>query len=152
MFLSQFSRRSCLCLAYHPRKPPRFGPNGSPSANNPMLPSRSSASRSAARRPPSTKGNVNQLLSPKPASFCVCWPSEPTKDSIEIKLPEAGERRQGTAAYHSPLTSYVAFWAFRGVGCAPNSGGLRTPADLVSPSGLKPNSPKQARGVGTVPW
>ena len=46
----------------------------------------------------------------------------PTKDSIEIKLPEAGERLEGTAAYHSPLTSYVALWAFRGVG------GGRSPA------------------------
>ena len=34
------SRRSCLCFAYGPRKPPRFGPNGSPRANDPMLPSR----------------------------------------------------------------------------------------------------------------
>ena len=101
-----------------------------------MLPSRSSVSRSAARRRPSTSGNVNSLLSPNPASFCVCWPSEPTKDSIEINLPKAGERLEGTAAYHSPLTSYVALWAFRGVGCAPKSGGLRTPAVLVSPSGL----------------
>ena len=48
MFLSQFSRRSCLCLAYRHRKPPKFGPNVSPSANDPMLPSRSCASRSAA--------------------------------------------------------------------------------------------------------
>jgi hypothetical protein len=71
-----------------------------PSANDPMLPSRSSASRSAARRRPSPSGNVHSLLRPKQAPFWVCWPSEPTKDSIEIKLPEAGERRQGTAAYH----------------------------------------------------
>jgi len=35
-------------------------------------------------------------------------------------------RREGTAAYYSHLTSYVALWAFRGVGCAPKSGGLRT--------------------------
>ena len=48
-FYPPFSRRSCLCLAYRPRKPPKFGPNVSPSANGPMLPSRSSASRSAAR-------------------------------------------------------------------------------------------------------
>jgi hypothetical protein len=48
-FYPPFSRRSCLCLAYRPRKPPKFGPNVSPSANDPMLPSRSSASRSAAR-------------------------------------------------------------------------------------------------------
>jgi hypothetical protein len=26
--------------------------------------------------------------------------SEPTKDSSEIKIPEAGERPEGTAAYH----------------------------------------------------
>ena len=47
-----------------------------------------------------------------------------------------GDRRKGTAAYHSPLTPYVALWAFRGVGCAPKSSGLRTPAVLVPPSGL----------------
>ena len=39
-FYSQFSRRSCLCLAERPRKPPKSGPNGSPRANDPMLPSR----------------------------------------------------------------------------------------------------------------
>jgi hypothetical protein len=119
--LSQFSSRSCSCLASRQRKPPKFGPNISPSANDPMLLSRSSASRSTARRPRTTNGNVNSLLSPKPVPFCVYCP-EPTKHSIEIELPEAGERLEGTAAYHSPLTSYVALWAFRGVG------GGRSPA------------------------
>ena len=32
--------------------------------------------------------------------FLCVTTSEPTKDSIEIKLPEAGDRRKGTAAYH----------------------------------------------------
>ena len=39
-FYPKFSRRSCLCLAERPRKPPRFGPNGSSRANDPLLPSR----------------------------------------------------------------------------------------------------------------
>jgi hypothetical protein len=89
-------RSRYLCLASRPRKLPGFGPNLSPSANDPMLLSRSSASRSAPRRRPSPSRNVNSLLSPNPASFCVLA-SEPTKDSIESKLPEAGERREGTA-------------------------------------------------------
>ena len=33
-------RRPYLCLASRPEKPPRFGPSVSPSANDPMLPSR----------------------------------------------------------------------------------------------------------------
>ena len=63
---------------------------------------------------------------PQTSAFLRIITSEPTMDSIETKLPEAGARRQGTAAYHSPLNSYVALWAFRGVGCAPKPGGLRT--------------------------
>ena len=80
-------RRSCLGLASRPRKLPEFGSNGWPRANDPMLLSRGFVSRSTARRPPTTSGNVNSLRSPKQASFCVCWLSGPTKDSIEIKLP-----------------------------------------------------------------
>ena len=58
---------------------------------------------------------------------------------MEIKLPEAGERREGTAAYHSPLTTspYVALRAFRRVGCASKFGGLRTLAVLVAPRAFK---------------
>ena len=37
---------------------------------------------------------------PQTSAFFRVSTSEPTKDSIEIKLPEAGERREGTAAYH----------------------------------------------------
>ena len=37
---------------------------------------------------------------PQSSVFLRVTTSEPTKDSIEIKLPEAGERREGTAAYH----------------------------------------------------
>jgi hypothetical protein len=94
--------RPYLRLASRPRKPPKFGPNVSPSANDPMLPSRSSASRSAARRRPSTSGNANSLLSPKPSSFCVCKPLEPTEDSIEIRLPEAGERLEAIGVREQP--------------------------------------------------
>jgi hypothetical protein len=65
-------RSRYLCLASRPRKLPGFGPNLSPSANDPMLLSRSSASRSAARRPPATSGNVHSLLSPKQAYFWAC--------------------------------------------------------------------------------
>ena len=97
-------RRSCLCLAYRSRKPPKFRPNGSPRANDPMLPSPSSASRSAARRRPSPSGNVNSLLSPKPSSFCVCKPLEPTEDSIEIRLPEVGERLEAIGVREQPGT------------------------------------------------
>jgi transposase-like protein len=34
---------------------------------------------------------------PQTSVFLRVLASEPTKDSIEIKLPEAGERREGTA-------------------------------------------------------
>jgi len=37
LFLSQFSRRSNVGLAHHPRQRTRFGPNGSTSTNDPML-------------------------------------------------------------------------------------------------------------------
>ena len=73
--------------------------------------------------------------------------SDSTKDSIEIKLPEAGERleaigvrEQPLTTHHLPLTPYAALRAFRRVGCASKFGGLRTPAVLVPPSGLNPNS------------
>ena len=46
--------------------------------------------------------NVSALRSPIHASFCVCWPSEPTKDSIEIKLPEAGERLEAIGVREEP--------------------------------------------------
>ena len=105
LFPIQIPRISYLCLAYHPGKPPRFGPNVSPRANDLILPSRSSASRSTARRRPSPSGNVNSLRSPNQASFCLCWPSEPTKDSIESKLPEAGERRETIGVREQPLTT-----------------------------------------------
>jgi len=94
-------RSRYLCRASLPRKLTRFGPNGSPSANDPMLLSRSSASRSAPRRRPSPSRNVNSLLSTKQASFCVLA-SEPTKDSIESKLPEAGERREAIGVREQP--------------------------------------------------
>ena len=55
-------RRSCLCLAYRPRKPPKFGPNGSPSARNLMFRSRSSSSWSTARRRPSPSETTNSQL------------------------------------------------------------------------------------------
>ena len=60
-----------LCLVSRPRKLPRFGPNVSPSANDPVLPSRSSVSRSAARRLPPLGGDVNRFLIPiKRLSAC----------------------------------------------------------------------------------
>jgi hypothetical protein len=71
-----------------------------------MLQLLSSVSRSAVRRPPSTSGNVNSLLRPKLARFCVCRPSEPTKDSIEIKLPEVGERLEAIGVREQPLTTH----------------------------------------------
>ncbi len=37
MFLSQLTRSSNVGLAYHPRKRTRFGPDGSPSTNDPIL-------------------------------------------------------------------------------------------------------------------
>jgi hypothetical protein len=81
----------------------------------------------------------------------VCWPSEPTKDSIEIKLPEAGKRLEGTAAYHSPLTSYVALWAFRGAGCAPKSGGLRTNGSSCVALRAKAKQPEAGERRGDCP-
>jgi hypothetical protein len=133
-------RRSCLGLASRPRKLAEFGPNGWPCANDPMLLSRSSASRSAARRPPATSGNVHSLLRPKQAPFWVCWPSQPTKDSIEIKLPEAGEGLEAIGVREQPLTTdhlhHLSPSGLLRVLGGPQSGGLRTPAVLVSPSGL----------------
>jgi hypothetical protein len=73
---------------------------------------------------------------PQTSAFLRVFTSEPTEDSIEIKIPEAGERFERTAAYHSRLTSFVALWAFRGAGCAPKPGALRTLEVLVPPSGL----------------
>ena len=37
------------------------------------------------------------VAKPQTSVFLRVLASEPTKDSIEIKLPEAGERREGTA-------------------------------------------------------
>ena len=151
-----------MCLAYHPRKPSKFGANVSPSANDPMLPSRSSVSRSAARlcfhRVESysaifggdglevrrTRRSKRKLAAkPQATAFLRVQTSDSTKDSIEIKLPEAGERveaiglrEQPLTTNHLPLTPYVALRAFRRVGCASKFGGLRTPAVLVPPSGL----------------
>jgi hypothetical protein len=71
----------------------------------------------------------------------------PPRTRSRSNSPKQARRREGTAAYHSPLTSYVALWAFRGVGCAPKSGGLRTPAVLVSPSG-----PLRVLGGAAVRW
>ena len=51
-----------------------------------------------------TSGNVNSLLSPKPSSFCVCKPLEPTEDSIEIRLSEAGERLEAIGVREQPGT------------------------------------------------
>ncbi len=87
VFIPVLSRRSTLGLAHHPRKRTRFWPNGSPCANDPMLPLRSSASRSAARRRSSSSGNVKPLLNPKQAQSCVSRRSSPLKNTIEIKLP-----------------------------------------------------------------
>ena len=125
MFLSQFSRRSCLCLAYRPRKPQKFGPNVSPNANDPMLPSRSSASRSAAglcfhrvesysaifgrdglevRR---TRRSKRKLATkPQATAFLRVPTSDSTKDSIEIKLPEAGQRLEAIGLREQPLTTH----------------------------------------------
>jgi hypothetical protein len=125
LFLSQFSRRSCLCLACRPRKPRKFGPNVSPSANDPMLPSRSSASRSAAglclhrvesysaifggdglevRRTRRSKRKL--AAAPQAIAFLRVQTSDSTKDSIEIKLPEAGQRLEAIGVREQPLTTH----------------------------------------------
>jgi hypothetical protein len=67
-----------------------------------MLPSRGSASRSAARQRPSPSGNVKSLLSPKPGVFLRVLAPGPTKDSIEIELPEAGERLEARGVREQP--------------------------------------------------
>ncbi len=71
---------------------------------------------------------------PQATAFLRVQTSDSTKDSLEIKLPEAGERHeaigvreQPLTTHHLPLTPYVALRAFRRVGCAPKFGGLRTP-------------------------
>ena len=58
-----------------------------PSANDPMLPSLSSASRSTARRRPSTSGNVNSLRSPKDAQSCVFKPPSPPSTPRRLNSP-----------------------------------------------------------------
>jgi hypothetical protein len=124
LFLSQFSRRSCLCLACRPRKPRKFGPNVSPNANGPMLPSRSSASRSAAglclhrvvsysaifggdglevRRTRRSKRKL--AAAPQATAFLRVQTSDSAKDSIEIKLPEAGHRLEAIGVREQPLTT-----------------------------------------------
>ena len=52
-----------------------------------MLPSRSSASRSTARRRPSTSGNVNSLQSPKQPPFCVFLPPSPPRTRSRSNSP-----------------------------------------------------------------
>jgi len=100
-------RSRYLCRASRPRKLTRFGPNGWPCANDPMLLSRSSVSRSAARRRPATSGNVNSLLSPKPSSFCVCKPLEPPRTRSRSDSPEQarGVREQPLTTDHLPHMS-----------------------------------------------
>ena len=39
---------------------------------------------------------------PQTSVFCVCWPSGPTKDSIEIKLSEAGVRLEAIGVREQP--------------------------------------------------
>jgi hypothetical protein len=75
-------------------KAPGVGPNGSPSASDPMLPPRSFASRSAARRRACYQWKRKHASAPQSSAFLRVQTSEPTKDTIEIKLPEAGERRE----------------------------------------------------------
>ena len=132
-------RSRYLCLASRPRKLTKFVPNGSPRAIDPMLQSRSSASRSDARRPRTTSGNVHSLLRPKQAPFWVCWPSEPTKDSIEIKHPEAGEGLEAIGVREQPLTTdhlhHLSPSGLLRVLGGPQSGGLRTPAEKCRPPG-----------------
>ncbi len=74
---------------------------------------------------------------PQATAFLRVQTSDSTKDSIEFKLPEAGQRLEAIGLrYHLPLTPYVALRAFRRVGCASKFGDLRTPAVLLPPSGL----------------
>ena len=95
-------RSRYLCFASRPRKLTRFGPNGSPRANDPMLPSRSSAGRSAARRRPTTSGNVNSLLSTKPARFCVFLPPSPSRTRSRSNSP-----KQAIGVREQPLTTHL---------------------------------------------
>ncbi len=88
------SRRSCLCLAERPRKAPRFGPNVSPNANDPMLPSRSSASRSIDRRPLTTSGNANSLEH-QSSPFLWIQTCEPSKGRVRDQVP-LGNLRPGS--------------------------------------------------------
>ena len=71
-----------------------------------MLPSCSFVSRSAARLPRTISGNVNSLLTPQTVVFLCVQASEPTKDSIEIKLPGAGERLEAIGEREQPLTTH----------------------------------------------
>ena len=93
-------RSRYLCPAWRPRKAPKFGPNVSPSANDSILPFRSSASRSAARRRPTPSGNVNSLLSPKPARFCVSLPPNPPWTRSRPNSP-----KQARGVREQPLTT-----------------------------------------------
>ena len=78
LFYPPFSRRSWLCLAYRPRKPPKFGPNVSPNANGPMLPSRSSASRSIACCRPGYQWKRKLAAKPQATAFLRVQTSDST--------------------------------------------------------------------------
>jgi hypothetical protein len=128
------------CLASRPRKLPRFGPNVSPSANDPILPSRSSVSRSAARRRPTTSGNANSLLRLKQPPFCVCKHRVPPRTRSRSYSPKQarGLREQPLTTHHLPHMSPSGPLEVLGVRLSPAAYALM--AVLVSPSGLKPNS------------
>jgi hypothetical protein len=79
----------------------------SPRASDPMLPSRGFASRSAARRPLSTRWKRKLAAKPQTSAFLRVITSGPTKDSIEIKLPEAGERLEAIGVREQPLTIHL---------------------------------------------
>jgi hypothetical protein len=55
---------------------------------------------------PAASGNVNSLLTPQTGVFLCVQASEPTKDSIEIKLPGAGERLEAIGEREQPLTTH----------------------------------------------
>ena len=50
--------------------------------------------------------NANSLQRPQTTAFLRVQTSDSTKDSIEIKLPEAGQRREAIGVWEQPLTTH----------------------------------------------
>jgi hypothetical protein len=81
-------------------KPAAFGPNGSPKGERSNAPV-ARVCQSIGCSPTSTaSGNVNSLLSPKQASFCVSLPQSPPRTRLRSNSP-----KQARGVREQPLTT-----------------------------------------------